>query len=180
MINLKKYIKPQKFIWIDLEMTGLDPVNCKITEVGVIITDVNFNELETYEAVVHQPAKVLESADKWVKDNMQTVLKESAKAKKNDAQVEKEVLALLEKHFDEHAVLAGNSIHQDRRFIRQWWPNLEEKLHYRMLDVSAWKVYMIAKYDVEFKKPNEHRALSDIRGSIEELKSYLNFFEDKA
>ena len=73
-------------------------------------------------------------------------------------------------------VLAGNSIHQDRRFIRRQMPELEERLHYRMLDISAWKVYMMAKFGIEMTKTNQHRALEDIRGSIAELQQYLNFF----
>lgn len=174
---MKKYIKPEKFLWIDLEMTGLDPKNCRIIEVAAIITDVDLNEIATYEAIVHQPANILDKADKWVLDNMQEVLSQSKKAKKSDEEIELNIIDLIDQHFDDYAVLAGNSIHQDRRFIRQWWPALEDKLHYRMLDVSAWKVYMMAKYDTEFNKANEHRALADIRGSIAELQQYLDFFE---
>ena len=69
--------------------------------------------------------------------------------------------------------MGGNSIHQDRRFIRAEWKKLEKMLHYRMLDVSAWKVVMSAKFKRVFAKPENHRALDDIRGSIEELKFYL-------
>ena len=70
-------------------------------------------------------------------------------------------------------MLAGNSIHQDRRFIDHWWPQLAQRLHYRMLDVSAWKVVMEGKYGKKFAKPEDHRALEDIRGSIMELRYYL-------
>lgn len=173
---MKKYIKPDKFVWVDLEMTGLDPEKSKIIEIAAIITDVDFNELDSIEIVVNQPQSVIDASDTWVKNNMQTVLKESLKSKTSLKQAEQQIVQLIDKHFSEHAVLAGNSIHQDRRFIRRYCPELESKLHYRMLDVSAWKVYMVSKYDIEFKKPNQHRALADIRGSIEELKSYLSFF----
>ena len=73
----------------------------------------------------------------------------------------------------EPALLAGNSIHMDRQFIRHWWPNVEKRLHYRMLDVSAWKVVMIGKYGIEYEKLEKHRALDDIRESIDELEFYL-------
>jgi oligoribonuclease len=69
--------------------------------------------------------------------------------------------------------LAGNSIHQDRKFIVNEWERLDKRLHYRMLDVSAWKVVFEHKFHNKFSKPEAHRALSDIRGSIEELKYYL-------
>ena len=70
-------------------------------------------------------------------------------------------------------LLAGNSVHQDRKFIDAEWPRLAARLHYRMLDVSAWKVVFDGKYKKRFAKPEAHRALDDIRGSIEELQYYL-------
>ena len=112
-------MKNAKILWIDLEMTGLDPQKDRILEVAAIATDWDFNEIATFES------------------------------------------------------LGGNSIHQDRRFIRAEWKKLEKMLHYRMLDVSAWKVVMSAKFKRVFAKPENHRALDDIRGSIEELKFYL-------
>ncbi len=174
---MKKYIKPKKILWMDLEMTGLDPQKQVITEVAAIITDVDLNELETYEAIIHHSKKVLDGADEWVKNNMSEVLEESAKASLTSEEAEQQLIELTKKHFNDLAVLSGNSIHQDRRFIRQHWPNFEQLLHYRMLDVSAWKVYMMAKFNQELLKPNQHRALEDIRGSIGELQGYLNFFE---
>jgi len=176
---MRKHLIPQKFIWVDLEMTGLDPKNCKITEVGIIITDANLNELEVYESLVHQPKEVIGSADAWVKENMNDLLAKSLAAtdRKEDLVIG-EVAEIIEKHFHDYAVLAGNSIHQDRRFIREHWGKVEEKLHYRMLDVSAWKVFMQARFKTNFSKPEEHRALADIRGSIEELSFYLDFFDN--
>jgi len=173
---MKKHIKPDKYLWVDLEMTGLDPAKSKIIEVAAIVTDVDLNELATYEAIVHQPDSVLNSADVWVKENMDKLLSESRMAKKSDKDVEAELVEFIKEHFEDRVVLAGNSIHQDRRFIRQWWHDFEGLLHYRMLDVSAWKVYMVSRFDLEFNKANEHRALDDIRGSILELKYYLDFF----
>ena len=81
----------------------------------------------------------------------------------------------IDKHFDtsKPVLLAGNSIHQDRRFIANEWSRVETKLHYRMLDVSAWKVVFEGKYKKRFSKPENHRALDDIRGSIQELEYYI-------
>jgi oligoribonuclease len=98
---------------------------------------------------------------------------------KSSDQVEQELIALVQEHFgDEPAVLAGNSIHNDRLFVRQWWPHLDLKLHYRMLDVSAWKVLMQGKYGVTFEKQEVHRAFDDIQASIAELHHYLEWFKD--
>jgi oligoribonuclease len=88
------------------------------------------------------------------------------------------MIELLKEHFgNEPAVLAGNSIYNDRMFIKQWMPSLDLKLHYRMLDVSAWKVFMQGRFGVSFKKPEVHRAFEDIQGSIAELEYYLNWFK---
>jgi oligoribonuclease len=94
---------------------------------------------------------------------------------KNGRTVENELLAFINEHFasDKPVLLAGNSIHQDRKFIENEWPRLNEKLHYRMLDVSAWKVVFEGKYKKKFAKPEAHRAMEDIQGSIEELQYYL-------
>ena len=90
-------------------------------------------------------------------------------------EVENDLIDFIGRHFDDETpvILAGNSIHMDRRFIVAQWPRLDARLHYRMLDVSAWKVVFEGKYKKKFPKPEEHRALGDIRGSIMELKYYL-------
>jgi oligoribonuclease len=94
--------------------------------------------------------------------------------------VEQQLVALVNEHFgNEPAVLAGNSIHNDRKFIAKWWPSLDLKLHYRMLDVSAWKVFMQGKYGIAFEKKEIHRAFDDIQASIAELQHYLEWFNSK-
>ena len=92
-------------------------------------------------------------------------------------EVEKELLDFLDKIFGEEIYLAGNSIHQDRKFIEREMPELNKRLHYRMLDVSAWKVYFENALKKRFIKPENHRALSDIEGSIDELKYYLGMIK---
>ena len=177
----KKAFKPTRILWVDLEMTGLDPVNDEIVEVAAIMTDWNFHELATYEGVVkHDEAKLKRLLDRnhvfWDENPVSRagLEKQNANGKSLEV-VEDELLQFCEKwgNGDEKILLGGNSIHQDRRFISQWWPRLDARLHYRMLDVSAWKVVFEGKFSKKFAKPEEHRALGDIRGSIEELKYYL-------
>jgi oligoribonuclease len=97
------------------------------------------------------------------------------------AAVEKELVNFVDHHFaNEPAVLAGNSIQSDRAFIKQWMPELELRLHYRMLDVTSWKMVMETMYNVEFEKPEVHRAFEDIQASIAELQYYLEWFENKS
>jgi oligoribonuclease len=117
----------------------------------------------------------------WWKDfpaNRDEFIKKTAGGKPSQ-QVERELIELVEAQFgDESAVLAGNSIHNDRAFIRRYWPQLDLKLHYRMLDVSAWKVLMQGKYGMQFDKKEVHRAFDDIQASIAELQHYLEWFKN--
>lgn len=172
-------MKKAKLLWIDLEMTGLDPKEDRILEVAAIATDWNLNEIATYTAVkkvgpnLMKTRMVGEFWDKYshVRDALVTQNDEG----KNGRTVENELLEFISEHFDkdEQVLLAGNSIHQDRKFIENEWSRLDARLHYRMLDVSAWKVVFDGKYKKRFAKPEAHRALEDIRGSIEELAYYM-------
>ncbi len=160
-------------------MTGLDPVKDRILEVAVVATDWNFKESATYTAVKKVAPSLMKqrmTGEFW--ENY-AVVREALQAQNNHGKssklVEDELLDFIKKHFDssERILLAGNSIHQDRKFIDNEWPHLSAKLHYRMLDVSAWKVVFEGKYKKKFAKPENHRALDDIRGSIQELEYYL-------
>lgn len=163
-------------------MTGLDPVEDRILEVGVIATDWDFNEVATYEGVVKVGPRLLArrmevgkefwDANPSVRDALTTQNLEKGRSGRT---IENELLAFLGEHFapDQPVLLGGNSIHQDRKFISNEWPRLDKRLHYRMLDVTAWKVVMEGKYKKRFAKPEEHRAIGDIRGSIMELQYYL-------
>lgn len=183
---IDKNAVPTKLLWVDLEMTGLDPAQDVILEIAAEITDFDFKTLASYEAIVQQPNEVvIERMQKniWWKDypaNRDEFINKTAGGKPSE-QVEQELIELVEQHFgDEPAVLAGNSIHNDRLFIKQWWPQLDLKLHYRMLDVSAWKVFMQGKYGVKFEKKEVHRAFDDIQASIAELQHYLEWFKQKS
>lgn len=165
---------------MDLEMTGLDPIKDRILEVAVIATDWNFKEIAVYEAAVKVGPRLVEKRMKIGKDfwdknpHVRDQLILQNKTAKSARVVENELLAFINEHFDDKPVLlGGNSIHQDRRFIVNEWARLDSRLHYRMLDVSAWKVVFEGKFRKKFAKPEEHRALGDIRGSIQELQYYL-------
>ena len=159
-------------------MTGLDVKKERIIEVAAIVTDLNFKELASYESVVKQDQKYIDAMDDW---NKKTHGESGLTAKipngVAETVVETNLIELIAKNFPrgERAVLAGNSISQDRLFIDEYMPKLSQALHYRMLDVTAWKVLMVNKFKVEFKKKNQHRAIDDIRESIEELKHYLQY-----
>lgn len=169
--------KKANLLWVDLEMTGLSPVKDRILEVAAIATDWDFNEIAAYTGVVKVSEGLIAErmvGDFWDK-NPETykALVEQNKDGKPRAEIERELLDFVKKNFGKTVYLAGNSIHQDRKFIEREWPELNEKLHYRMLDVSAWKIYFENALHRKFMKPDNHRALDDIRGSIEELKWYL-------
>lgn len=179
MAESLKHSKATRLLWVDLEMTGLDPIEDRILEVAAIITDWDLKELATYEAVVKVGPSLIKKrmvGDFWEANaTARDGLIAQNAAGKSGRTVENELLKFLDKWFPEgeRVVLAGNSIHQDRRFIVNEWPRLDKRLHYRMLDVSAWKIVFENKLKIKFAKPEAHRALSDIRGSIEELKYYL-------
>ena len=170
-----------KLLWIDLEMTGLDPSKDKILEVAAIATNMSLKEIARYEAVVKVPEKLMKErmvGEFWEKNaKSRDALIEQNKDGKPAKEVEKELIEFLDKNFGKTVYLAGNSIHQDRKFIEREMPELNERLHYRMLDVSAWKIYFENALGRKFVKPENHRALDDIEGSIEELKWYLTFLK---
>lgn len=178
MADLKK-IRPTKLLWLDLEMTGLDPQKDVILEVAAEVTDFDFTTLGTYESRVRQAKSVVEArmqANIWWKDypeNRDDFLKHVTSAP-SEKQVENDLIALVEEHFGaEPAILAGNSIHNDRKFIEKWWPGFDLRLHYRMLDVSSFKIWMQGKHHQEYGKKDQHRAFDDIQASIAELQYYL-------
>ncbi|MBA3758714.1 oligoribonuclease [Candidatus Saccharibacteria bacterium] len=175
---------PTKLLWVDLEMTGLSPKEDVLLEIAVEVTDFNFKTLESYEARITQDYDVVVDRMQkniWWRDypaNRDEFLNKLSEGKSVQA-VEQDMLALVSKHWpDEMAILAGNSIYNDRLFIKQWMPELDLKLHYRMLDVSAFKVLMQGKYGQVFEKQDVHRAFDDIQASIAELQNYIDWFKE--
>lgn len=179
----QKHMKPTKLLWVDLEMTGLDPEVHRIVEVGAFVTDFSFTRIpgSEFHALISQPEAVLEAASEVAKqmDAANGLYDQLRAHGRPEAEVQQDLAALIREHFDgTPVVLAGNSIHQDRRFIRQWWPGVEALLHYRMLDVSSFKVYMQGRFGLDFKKRETHRALDDINESIAELRYYLDWLAE--
>lgn len=166
-----------KLLWVDLEMTGLDTHNDVILEVAAEVTDFDFKTLASYEAVIAQPIEKMDQMNEWCKkQHAASGLLERIKEKgQPEKEVIHELVGFIKAQFgNESAILAGNSIHNDRNFIKIWWPEVDALLHYRMLDVSSYKILMQSKFGVVFNKKEVHRAFDDIQASIAELQYYLS------
>ncbi|HET6725180.1 MAG TPA: oligoribonuclease [Gammaproteobacteria bacterium] len=170
---------PENLIWIDLEMTGLDPAVDRIIEIATLVTDKHLETIaEGPVLAIHQPEDVLDGMDSWnVKHHGQSgLIARVRESEVDEAEAERQTLEFLRTYVPERASpMCGNSICQDRRFLARWMPELEHFFHYRHIDVSTLKE--LAKRwapDVAkgFKKESAHVALSDIKDSIEELDHY--------
>lgn len=181
-------MKKAKLLWIDLEMTGLDPEKDQILELAAVATDWDLEPLETktgekaeLTAVVKVPEELMKErmvGEFWEKNaESRAGLMRQNQLGASSCEVEEKLLEFMDKWFGQEIILAGNSIHQDRKFIDREWPRVAARLHYRMLDVSAWKVVFEGKWGKKFLKKENHRALDDILGSIDELKWYLSMLE---
>lgn len=170
---------PDNLIWIDLEMTGLNPDHDRIIEIATLVTDANLNVLaEGPVFAVHQPDSQLELMDEWcVRTHGASGLTERVKASTIDERAaELETLAFLQRWVPAgKSPICGNSIGQDRRFLFRYMPELEAYFHYRHLDVSTikelarrWKPEILTG----FTKQCTHRAMDDIQESLAELRYY--------
>lgn len=169
---------PAPLVWIDMEMSGLDPSTCRILEIATIITDGELNIVaEGPDLVVHQADAVLDAMDDWcTRHHGESGLTAQVRTSTiDDAEAERQTLEFLAQHTQPGASpLCGNSVYQDRRFINRFMPGLDAFLHYRLVDVSSLKE-LSRRWYPELKPPTKretHRALDDIRESIEELRFY--------
>ena len=167
-------------VWMDMEMSGLDPEAERILEVAVLVTDGELNVVaEGPNLVLHQADSVLEGMDEWnTSHHGQSGLTQRVRESTVDeAQASAALLSFLGEHTKKKkAPLAGNSIHQDRRFVALYLPEVEDWLHYRNVDVSTVKELGQRWYPKQYAgrptKKGSHRAMDDVRESIEELKYY--------
>ena len=170
-------------IWLDMEMTGLDPERERIIELAMIVTDVNLVTIaESPVWVVHQSAAQLDAMDDWNKatHGRSGLIAKVQASTLDEAGVEAAALAFMQEYVPkETSPMCGNSIGQDRRFMVRYLPQLEAWFHYRNLDVSTLKE-LCRRWKPEvakgFVKKSDHTALADIRESIEELKYYREHF----
>ncbi len=170
-------------VWVDMEMTGLDPDRDRVIEIAAIVTDPNLNVLaEGPVFVIHQPDEVLDGMDAWNKGTHgRSGLIDRVKASTvTEEQASADMVAFLKQFVPAgKSPMCGNSICQDRRFMARHMPTLEAFFHYRNVDVSTlkelcrrWRPELIAG----FKKHQLHTALADIRESVEELRYYRQHF----
>ncbi|MEM1244659.1 MAG: oligoribonuclease, partial [Pseudomonadota bacterium] len=175
--------KNTHLIWIDCEMTGLDTEVDRLIEIAVIVTDKDLNVIaEGTPIAIHQDDALLNAMDEWnTKTHGNSGLVKRVKQSQYDEQkAEAEILKFLQQYLLPHkSPMCGNSIHQDRRFLKKWMPNLEKFFHYRNLDVSTIKELArrwAPEILVGMKKEAKHTAISDIQDSIDELKHYRQHF----
>jgi len=180
---MKDNVHIQNLIWLDLEMTGLNPQHDRILEIATIVTDNKLNILaEGPVLAIYQRRDLLQDMDDWnTKHHTASGLVERVQQSQiTEKKAEEETLDFIKKYVEpQTSPICGNSIYQDRRFLIRYMPTLAAYFHYRNLDVSTLKILaQIWRPELlkGLKKDSHHRALQDIRDSIEELKHYQKYF----
>lgn len=170
-------------IWLDLEMTGLDPEKDRILEIAIVITNTELEVLaEGPVFALHQPDEILKGMDSWNQEHhgASGLIERVKSSRMSEAQAEQEVLNFISQFVGEgKSPMCGNTIHMDRRFLLRYMPKLESYFHYRNLDVSTLKILakLWAPEVVDsFTKESQHIALQDVYDSINELKHYRKHF----
>ena len=180
MSDTKKY---PTLVWLDLEMTGLEPDSERIIEIATAVTSHDLSEIiEGPNLVIQQPQEFISNMDEWnTNQHTKSGLVESLKVTNITIdEAQKQTLDFLSQHTEKgRSPLCGNSISHDRRFLRRYMPELDSFFHYRNVDVSSIKE-LIKRWNPElldgFRKSGGHRAMEDVLESIEELKFYREKF----
>ena len=174
----------QNLIWIDLEMTGLDPEQERIIEIATIITDSNLTIIaEGPNLIIHQPKELLENMDEWNKNQHGNsgLIKSVNESSISEQAAEIETLEFISKYVgNKKSPMCGNTVSHDRRFLAKYMPNLESYFHYRHIDVSSVQE-LVSRWmnDAQtYEKNGSHRAKEDIKESINELKLYKEMLFD--
>ena len=165
-------------IWIDLEMTGLDPEKEKIIEIATLVTDSDLNVLaEGPNLIISQSKDILDAMDEWNQNQHGSsgLIEEVIKSNITEQIAEIETLDFISKYVGENvSPMCGNTVSHDRRFLSKYMPELENYFHYRHIDVSSVKEIIVRWMNQaqSYQKNSNHRALDDIKDSINELKHY--------
>ena len=165
-------------IWIDLEMTGLDPEKEKIIEIATLVTDSDLNVLaEGPNLIISQSKDILDAMDEWNQNQHGSsgLIEEVIKSNITEQIAEIETLDFISKYVGENvSPMCGNTVSHDRRFLSKYMPELESYFHYRHIDVSSVKELIVRWMNQaqSYQKNSNHRALDDIKDSINELKHY--------
>lgn len=183
MADAPKYeeIIYDRWVWVDLEMTGLDENTCAILQVAMIITDTNFKVLAEMDLPIWQPESVLSSMVPIVRSmhTKNNLLDRVRTSEYSLMQAENELMKKLTELVQyKRGILAGNSIYVDRRFLQRYMPSLEDYLHYQQIDVSSIKLLAQGWYGPKGRAPKRvstHTALADVKDSIEELSYYRQY-----
>lgn len=181
---VKKEVNIKHFVWIDCEMTGLDVAKDVLLEIATIITDTQLTTvIEGPSFVIQQPEEHLQAMIPFVKElHEKSGLTQQVRASTISLhEAQEQTLAFIAQHCAQNeAALAGNSVWQDALFLRKYMPGITDYLNYRIVDVSSVKLLVRQWYPqdphISFKKAETHRALQDIRESINELKHYREYF----
>lgn len=168
-------------LWIDLEMTGLDVSKETVLEVAAIHTDLKLNELNMFHCIPSCCESYLKAMDNWNTQvhNASGLIEKVKNSKITLEQLDIQFSDWIKSNFPKNTpiIIAGNSIAQDRKFIESQLTQTNSLLHYRMLDVTAFKLIFKSMFNLEFKKNNSHVALEDIRESLEEMKFYMKYIK---
>jgi len=167
----------RKLLWVDLEMGGLDEKVQPIIEVAMIVTKGPFEMIDQFHAVIYQSPEAIDKMEAEAREmHLKNGLLERLPKGEAKDQVQQKMLRFVEPHFGkEKIILAGNSIHRDVAFLKIEMPEFAARLHHRLLDVTAWKIYFQLAYGKEIDKSSPHLAMKDVELSIQELKSYSQY-----